>query len=1146
MDTIKKIVSSAWFIPAVSIILISLVIWFAGPYFAFADYYPLSTISNRVIAIIFMLLIYFLVLLLKYHKTMKNQKNMVDEITEDAATDEVIHAESTELKNKFKQAFSLLKNNKAGPSSLTDLPWYMIIGSPGSGKTTLLSNSGLKFPLFNEFSNRAVQGVGGTKNCDWWITQEAVLLDTAGRYASQDSHQKADKSGWNNFLTLIKKYRKKPISGLLISFSMSDLITLSEYELSLQIMQIKQRIAEVNDFFSTNFPIYIIITKSDLIAGFSQFYETFSHKEREQTFGITFEQSDSLSGDLLPKFTQEFKLLMQSITRRQWQRISLERDASRKSLIYGFSEQFASLKSTLDNIIENLSKQDDGLSTGIVRGLYFTSGTQQGAPIDRMIAKVSQAFGLKSTAQALWNNDQRSYFIKELLQLVVFPESDRFGVLAGYEHRKSSVKKIAILAAGVFTLVFCAGLFVSYNNNFRYISLSDSSVDNWSSQYENSHSSGNLKSSLPALNDFSSNISALVEQDNAQFSGLGLAQSNALEGALTASYKRLLKTVLLPFVKKHLEQQIRNSEDASAKYQSLKTYLMLANGDNSNKRDGVFIKIWLSNNINSKSTFSKNELFQVIAHLDNLVDNNMVFETVDTQLVENARASLQSQSLANIYYNQFKSAYVNNVGSMLSMAQLAGSDWRIVLKTNLDDIRTISQLYTPAEFSQVIASGINKYVEDLEEELWILGEGILINKAALTKKIEKSYARDYIKNWQALLNSISIKQSTNMNELHSAFTLIASIDSPLFLLLDSISNATKLVEKSSSSPLANLSIKSNSVNKAKQLIPLRNNDTPDYFITSQFSLLHDYMKEERKTATQQKLATIISEISVALTFENNSGQATSNQDILKPLEVFAFVQVKPVNQWFKQFLANLKNIKNQKQHLNLSKIWQEEILAQCNDAISFKYPFVQNAKNDASLQDLQQILASNGAVYSFFIEHIKPLIKSNSRPWQWKDNIKNTYGFSKSVLPFFEKIEKIRNSLYVSGGVQAQLNLALKPVFLDSRLAKFKMSLYGQKLTYQFGRPTVTNITWPPESSSLNSQFNFVRRDGSEVIESSNGLFALFRLLDNSDINQINKNKVEVTFTKNNYKAIYEFTGKGKINPVVFSNLSNFKCLSTL
>lgn len=801
MDKIKKIISSVWFIPTISLILIFLIIWFAGPYFAFADYYPLEAISNRIIVIITILLVYFLVQLVKYHQKVKNQRNMVADITEDNSVNDAINAESAELKDKFNQAFSLLKNNKAGPSSLTELPWYMIIGSPGSGKTTLLSNSGLKFPLFNEFSNQAIQGVGGTKNCDWWITQDAVLLDTAGRYTSQDSHQEADKSGWTNFLELIKKYRKKPVSGLLVSFSMSDLITLSEYELNQQIMQMKQLIAEVNDFFSTKFPIYIIITKSDLVAGFSQFYETFSHKEREQTFGITFDRNESISGDLLNTFTQKFNALMQSITRRQWQRISLERDASRKSLIYSFSDQFSDLRPALANVIDNLSKQDDGLTTGIVRGLYFTSGTQYGAPIDRMIAKVSQNFGLKNTAKALWNNDQRSYFIKELLKDVVFPESDQFGVLTGYENRKNTIKKASMAIAGIFTLAISVGLFISYNNNDSYITLSEKSVDSWSEQYENSDKSGDIRSYIPALNDFSNNIAALIEQDNAQFSGLGLAQSDSLQGALTASYGRLLSTVLLPYVQSEVELQLSNTEEASEHYQALKAYLMLSS---TNNRDDEFLIFWLERNLNKNEYFTATEFVQLSAHLENLIQNKMAFESIDEQLVTQARVSLRSQPIADIYYKQFRLNYLKDT-DMLSMAQIAGTDWRTVMSTDKDDILTIAKLYTPDLFTQITSTDIKKYLQKIENESWILGEGNVINKGALATQLEKIYAHDYVNNWQVLLSSISMNQIDNMDALNSALMLLSRNDSPLFILLDSVSQATKLVENTSTSALANLS-----------------------------------------------------------------------------------------------------------------------------------------------------------------------------------------------------------------------------------------------------------------------------------------------------------------------------------------------------
>jgi type VI secretion system protein ImpL len=1143
MEKIKTITANRWFFPIVFFLLFSLFILFAGPYFAFAEFYPLAALSNRIIVILLVLFIYLIVQFVKYHRQMKKQQNLVKDITEEDGLNDVINSESAELKSKFDQAFSMLKNKKGGQNTLTDIPWYMIIGSPGSGKTTLLSNSGLQFPLFNELGNQAVQGVGGTKNCDWWITQEAVLLDTAGRYSSQDSHQKADQTGWNNFLGLIKKYRRKPISGLLVSFSMSDLMTMNEYEMSQHIMQMKQRIAEVNDFFKTRFPVYIIITKSDMLAGFSQFYETFSHKEREQAFGITFDKKDSIEGNLLAHFAQEFKQLTQSVTRRQWQRISLERDPNRKSLIYSFSDQFSSLKPTLDNILGNLAKLDDGLTTGIVRGVYFTSGTQSGAPIDRIIAKVSSAFGLKNKAKALWNNDQRSYFIKELLQQVIFPESDQFGVLVGHDKRKNLIKRITMAAAGVFTLLIVIGFFISFGNNSRYVELSESSVDKWSKDYETSVSSGaDLRSYIPALNDFADNIAAVVEQSESQFSGLGLAQSNSLENALTASYNRLLSSVLLPYVKRQVELQLRNSEDISEKYQALKAYLMLANAD---RRDRDFLRYWLHKNLNNQAFFTDTEFVQVFAHANNLVKNNMSLASVDNSLVDDSRRILQSQAVSDIYYEQFKIAYMIKSEDMLSMAQLAGSDWRTLLTTTKDEIQTISKFFTPEIFSQVMGNEIENYLDQLEKETWILGEGNVINKGALSSKLEKSYARDYVNNWQELLQSVSVKQTTNMAALDSALKLAGGLNSPLFQLLESVSQATTLVEINSDSKLANLSATADrAMNKANRLNNLRSTDTPEYLITSQFTKLHELLSEEQKTIVLQKMTTIVSDISVSLNFDLRNEEVSVNDNILKPLQAFAYSQPAPLNRWGEQMANNIKAMRDQTQRLKIAKLWQQSVLDKCNDTIKFKYPFERSAKTDAGLRDLSQLFGSSGSIYQFFSKHIRPLIKSSSYPYQWNENVARTYGFSNDVLPFFEQVNKIRDSLFANDGDNPQLTLAFKPIYLDSRLSKFKMSIHGQNLSYQFGRPTSTNIVWPPQDFGSSSQFAFQRRDGSDVVESKNGLFALFRLIDEAKRKRVNDNKIEVTFTKNDFEAIYEITGNGRVNPLIISQLSNFKCLN--
>ena len=106
-----------------------------------------------------------------------------------------VSRELESIRGRFAEAAASL-----GANRIEELPWYVFIGAPGSGKTTALLNSGLRFLLPSASTGAAVAGVGGTRNCDWWFTEEAVLLDTAGRYTTQDSHAKADAAAWHGFL----------------------------------------------------------------------------------------------------------------------------------------------------------------------------------------------------------------------------------------------------------------------------------------------------------------------------------------------------------------------------------------------------------------------------------------------------------------------------------------------------------------------------------------------------------------------------------------------------------------------------------------------------------------------------------------------------------------------------------------------------------------------------------------------------------------------------------------------------------------------------------------------------------------------------------------------------------------------------------
>ena len=77
---------------------------------------------------------------------------------------------------------------------------------------------GLRFPLPGSWDGTQVPGVSGTRHCDWWFSDEAVLLDTAGRYTTQDSDPDSDREAWLGFpLDLLPAPAAQPLGSVLLT-----------------------------------------------------------------------------------------------------------------------------------------------------------------------------------------------------------------------------------------------------------------------------------------------------------------------------------------------------------------------------------------------------------------------------------------------------------------------------------------------------------------------------------------------------------------------------------------------------------------------------------------------------------------------------------------------------------------------------------------------------------------------------------------------------------------------------------------------------------------------------------------------------------------------------------------------------------------
>ena len=360
-------------------------------------------------------------------------------------------AELDRMQESFDQAVARLKTSRlagsgpvrSGKKALYALPWYLFVGPPGAGKTTALVQSGLRFPGGAE----RVRGVGGTRNCDWFFTDEAILLDTAGRYTTEDE----DAEEWGAFLDALRQSRPdRPINGVLVGISAPDLLEATPRGLEDDADTVRRRIEELVTRLGLRLPVYLLVTKADLVPGFVETFGELDRGGREQVWGATVEpHGEADAGETVER---EFDALVGALRPLRNARLGQPLHREERQRLYGFSLEFAALRDRLARfatVVFAPNPLDDG---ALFRGFYFTSGTQEGAPIDRVIGALAAQFGLAGPPAAPAPVEVKSYFLKGLFTEVVFPDQH----LARRTRRAAGATWRALTRAGAGALAVAA------------------------------------------------------------------------------------------------------------------------------------------------------------------------------------------------------------------------------------------------------------------------------------------------------------------------------------------------------------------------------------------------------------------------------------------------------------------------------------------------------------------------------------------------------------------------------------------------------------------------------------------------------------------------------------------------------------------
>lgn len=1128
MAKLIGIFKQAWLASLLGILAIAALIYFLGPLLAFAGIRPFADELNRYIAIGVLFLLWALWQGWKALRARKKNQQMLNQLVqakqpglspEELASKEEVGELSERLQDALQSLEKIRKDKgKANDAYLYQLPWYIIIGPPGAGKTTLLANSSLNFPLSDKYGKDAMRGVGGTRNCDWWFTDDAILLDTAGRYTTQDSQQAVDQASWLGFLDLLKEYRgRQPVNGVLVAVSLVEFLQQGPEARAQHAKAIRKRIQELHEHLGIRFPVYMLFTKADLVAGFMDFFDDLDREGREQVWGMTFPYVDDPASSNVGQFDAEFALLEERLQQQLVEKLERERSAERRRSLYLFPQQFSSLRESLQEFLAQVYQPSRYEQTVMLRGVYFTSATQEGAPIDRIMASLASSFGVAPQQVSRFSMQGKSFFINRLLNGVVFNESGLAGANLKLARKLQWAQSIAAVGAVVLTLLVGMIWVVSYLNNRSFIAAYEQQV----SQVEQEAAAlrpGDRPEAYLGVLDKARQLTWSYRDAAAPIpwsARSGLSQAKTLGEAMDDKYEALLKQGLTPYARQLLEQQIRASLSDPARteilFNALKNYLFLGG----RAPPGTPVSGMQAIDWNNDGKPGEEADRNIARHMQVVLTVSRD-PAIDNQLVETARRALletraDRPALDKLAYFQFKQE---------SIEAAREYDFLIQQKKDLQNInftfRKASQkpwtdnvpgFFTKAGYEKVFLPNYRLAAGRLARESWVLGPGVdrLGDPLQIANAFEKYYQADYIQSWNDFLQDIRPLPIKNVNDARAVFSgLTSNGGNILFRLMQEVGNETDFSSDGASKGLFGLS-------SAEPIRPLTSVDQA-------FQNIQDWTDEARF----QTVGRIIDEVYATLNQEDVFGQLENNSltnalgklrgEAQKLPPLISAILLKTVDAASSQVTAVIK----QEALKQFGGALAETVGGFCQQQLQGLYPLAGKTKAGVNLADFSEFFQRGGRVDQFRDQHLQ----SAKVDAATLDKVKGQLAVA----------DKVRQAFFSTGGLN--VNFTVRLLQADPQFPSVELSIGS--LSHVFSTVgDAQSYTWPNLGAQISAKAIPPPDLGEPIPITVNGDdWQLFRMVENN------------RFAIPNLQAVFEVSPAASPNPFQVANneLRKFKC----
>ncbi len=1029
--------------------------------------------------------------------------------------------DSKVLADRMTDALSHLKKTQGG-SYLYDLPWYVIIGPPGAGKTTALVNSGLRFPVAGA-ANVGLEGFGGTRYCDWWFADEAVLIDTAGRYTTQDSDAVSDGASWLSFLSLLKRSRpKQPINGVILAFSVEDIMRSTPEMRARHAETVRARLGEMQQTLRVDLPVYVLFTKADLITGFREFFGDFNQEKREEVWGVTFPTKDR-KARVSEHVGAEFDRLVAHLGSGLIDRMTAESDDAARIAMFQLPGQLAHLRGPVVEFLEAVFAPGTQRARTALRGFYFASGTQEGTPFDQALGALQRIGDGGSGAgmafsPGFMSGKGKSFFLHDLLKTVIFEERNWVGYSRRAVLRSAILRSLALTVIMVVTAGALGALGYTYWQNASLMAQTRAQVQAYQAASvqqtgQTLVSDPDLRPVLPLLND----MRALAMQAapdltlETPWGEVGLGQRERIAAAAQRAYSDALEQMLRPRLVLALENSFPfwDKDMALAEtFEGLKIYMLL--GGQGPRPDDAAIRAFFDHawsvefGAGSDAHQALNDHLAAMLDLD---DSRALLVGIRAETVSLARAALSRATLAELGYALVRDdPEVDSLPPWDPVAETGGGlMWR-----GAAGLTAVPGVFTAQGFQRHVVPELNAVGDRIRADQWVLGlseTGAPLQVVTLPARVQELYAAEFVTVWEQVLDGVVLAPVT--------------MDAPAYAAL------ARLARPATSALLALIT------GVAEQTTLLR----PLPVVEEAFAPWTGSLAGGVGTRPiDEVLGHLERSYAVLTTTRDNPGAVAAALDPLNSLrKLLPATAERLVGSAQAEIRRHAIPPDLERMRLALA----EEVGPVCTDRIAAVFPFAPSDQS-VSLEDFTAIFGPGGTMERYFETYLRPHVTLGApRLLPHPDSpLKDV--LSPDLLAQFDRASRIRDAFFPSGR-SPRVDLVVRHVDSSEDVASARLVVNDMLIETVKGDVPVL-VQWPGAASGARLDLLPATAGQTSELAFAGSPWDVMRLLQSARSRAVQGDLIRVTFVLGGRQITYEMRSRTAPNPFALRDLMQFDC----